>query len=412
MQPLAFLALVLAAPAASPQLLPGRVPEDASKSDAAGPESCLGQITADIRHAEYGFSPLGSGVFSAPNRAQDLRSRVSAHGLEVFPRSTGADGERAPWRLELRTRSFGRTDGEFELGPAALEVRGERAELDHGPLVEWLENRTDGIEQGWTIAARPMGGEPLWIGLDLEGDLALRIDEGRRSGTLVDSCGETCLRYTGLRAFDATRRELEARLLPGPGGVGILVEDAGATYPLTVDPLLTGGWTAESDQAGAEFGFAVSTAGDVNGDGYSDVIVGAFYYDNGQTDEGRAFVYHGSASGLGSSPAWTAEGDQASAYFGDSVSTAGDVNGDGYSDVVVGARDYDNGPDVNEGRAYVYHGSVSGLATSPAWTAVSNQAFAGFGWSVSTAGDVNGDGYSEVIVGAALYDNGQTDEGR
>ena len=55
----------------------------------------------------------------------------------------------------------------------------------------------------------------------------------------------------------------------------------------------------------------------MNGDGYSDVIVGAPGYDNGQTDEGRAFVYHGSAAGdLRRRPRWTAEGDQAGAYFG------------------------------------------------------------------------------------------------
>jgi hypothetical protein len=60
--------------------------------------------------------------------------------------------------------------------------------------------------------------------------------------------------------------------------------------------------------------FSVASAGDVNGDGYSDVIVGAYrLFDNGQTDEGRAFVYHGSASGLSTTPNWTAESNQASA---------------------------------------------------------------------------------------------------
>ena len=64
-------------------------------------------------------------------------------------------------------------------------------------------------------------------------------------------------------------------------------------------------WTAESDQASARFGISVATAGDVNGDGYSDVIVGASHYDNGETNEGRAYVYHGSAAGLATSAAWT-----------------------------------------------------------------------------------------------------------
>ena len=111
----------------------------------------------------------------------------------------------------------------------------------------------------------------------------------------------------------------------------------------------------------------------MNGDGYADVIVGASYYDNGQTDEGRAYVYHGSAAGLSATAAWTAESDQAGAYFGGSVATAGDVNGDGYSDVIVGASSYDNG-EADEGRAYVYHGSAAGLSATPAWTAESDQA--------------------------------------
>ena len=155
----------------------------------------------------------------------------------------------------------------------------------------------------------------------------------------------------------------------------------------------------------------MATAGDVNGDGYADVIVGAPNYDNGQTDEGRAFVYYGSASGLSTTANWTAESNQASAYFGYSVATAGDVNGDGYADVIVGAPNYDNGQ-TDEGRAFVYHGSASGLSATANWTAESNQASAYFGYSVATAGDVNGDGYADVIVGAPNYDNGQTDEGR
>ena len=75
----------------------------------------------------------------------------------------------------------------------------------------------------------------------------------------------------------------------------------------------------------------------MNGDGYSDVIVGAQWSGNDLPSEGRAFVYHGSAAGLASTAAWTAEGNAPSANFGYSVGTAGDVNDDGYSDVIVGA---------------------------------------------------------------------------
>jgi hypothetical protein len=173
----------------------------------------------------------------------------------------------------------------------------------------------------------------------------------------------------------------------------------------------TPAWTAEGDQAFAAFGNSVGTAGDVNGDGYADVIVGAFAFDNGQADEGRAFAYLGSAAGLSPTPAWTAEGDQVGARFGISVATAGDVNGDGYADVIVGADGFDNGQ-ADEGRAFTYLGSAAGLSPTPAWTAESDQASPWFGFSVATAGDVNGDGYADVIVASLYYDNGQADEGR
>ena len=170
-------------------------------------------------------------------------------------------------------------------------------------------------------------------------------------------------------------------------------------------------WTAEGNQASAHLGYSVASAGDVNGDGFGDVIVVRRFYDNGQTDEGRVFVYHGSASGLGAAAASTRESNQASAEFGASVASAGDVNGDGFDDVIVGAPDFDNGQ-TNEGRAFVYHGSASGLGAAAAATRESDQAEARFGFSVAGAGDVNGDGFGDVIVGAYLFDNGQTNEGR
>ncbi len=170
-------------------------------------------------------------------------------------------------------------------------------------------------------------------------------------------------------------------------------------------------WMAESDQDTAYFGTAAGTAGDVNGDGYEDLVVGAFQYDSGQTDEGRVFVFYGSANGLSAIPNWTAESDQAGAYFGRSAATAGDVNGDGYSDVVIGAYGYDNGQDA-EGRAYVYFGSPAGLSATANWITESNQAGAHFGHDVGTAGDVNGDGFADLAIGAIDYDHGQTNEGR
>jgi len=170
-------------------------------------------------------------------------------------------------------------------------------------------------------------------------------------------------------------------------------------------------WSVESDQQGSLLGVSVASAGDVNGDGYGDVVVGAHQYDNGEANEGVARVYLGSPTGLATAPAWSGEGNQAGAIFGAFVGGAGDVNGDGYDDVIVGAANYDNG-ETNEGRAYVYLGSSSGLDATPDWTAEAEQAGAKLGMRVGTAGDVNGDGWDDVIVSARFYDNPEIDEGR
>src|SRR4030095_2737229 len=130
----------------------------------------------------------------------------------------------------------------------------------------------------------------------------------------------------------------------------------------------TANWTAESDQAVAQFGISVGTAGDVNGDGYADVIVGAYNFHGPESNEGRAYVFHGSSTGLSSAAVWTAGGDQVGAQFGSTVGTAGDVNDDGYADVVVGAVTYDGG-ETDEGRGYVYYGSPPGLPTAGAGAA-------------------------------------------
>jgi hypothetical protein len=188
--------------------------------------------------------------------------------------------------------------------------------------------------------------------------------------------------------------------------------DAGKTYlyhgsstGLATSP----NWTYTLNQTGALLGI-VSSAGDVNNDGYDDVVVGAFSYDNDQTNEGRVYVFHGSSTTLAGSPNQTMESDNQNSLFGLALSS-GDVNGDGYSDVFVGAEDFTNGQSL-EGKVFVYHGSGSGINATPVWSIESNQAEAHIGSGLSTAGDIKGDGFEDLLVGAKYYDNGQSDEGQ
>lgn len=169
-------------------------------------------------------------------------------------------------------------------------------------------------------------------------------------------------------------------------------------------------WTVEGDQSGVEFAAAVSAAGDVNGDGYADVILGAPKYNNGIDNEGAALVFHGSAGGLSDTYNWLASSMNAGSRFGSAVSKAGDVNGDGYDDVIVGAYRYNNGQ-PEEGAAFVYHGSEFGLSPIPNWMVETNVKNAQYGYAVGGGGDINGDGYDDVVVGAKLFTNGQVNEG-
>ena len=173
----------------------------------------------------------------------------------------------------------------------------------------------------------------------------------------------------------------------------------------------TAAQTLIGDQVGSQFGISVSGAVDVNGDNFDDVIVGASLYDNGNTDEGRVFVYHGSGSGITAGVAWSKDVDQDNAFFGHSVAGVGDVNSDGYGDVLIGAYGYENGH-TDEGRIYGYLGSASGLEATANVVIESNQVGAFYGYAVGRAGDVNNDGYDDIIVGAPSYDNGEANEGR
>ena len=178
-----------------------------------------------------------------------------------------------------------------------------------------------------------------------------------------------------------------------------------STGALKLSRSLTGTWCAQGETAVDYFGYSVAGAGDVNGDGYDDVIVGAIYNDDGGNNAGKAYVYYGSASGLSTTSAWSDQGEAESDYFGGNVARAGDVNGDGYDDVIVGAYYNDDGGN-NAGKAYVYHGSASGPSATPDWYDQGEAANDFFGISVASAGDVNDDGYDDVIVGAYGNDDG------
>lgn len=171
-------------------------------------------------------------------------------------------------------------------------------------------------------------------------------------------------------------------------------------------------------------------AGDVNNDGYDDFIAGSHYYNNGETGEGIALLWLGSENGLdpdSSRPIgnptnadWMAESNQETAYLGFEFGESGDLNNDGFDDVLVSASLFDitgTVPITNAGAAFIWFGSELGLGengtpSNADWVAEGDQVGAYLGWSLDWAGDVNDDGLVDVIAGAPYYDDGENNEGR
>ena len=378
-----------------------------------------------ITRIEYEFNPSEPGSYSAPNRIQNLRTTITGAGLHLTTREPSDE----PWKLTLRLSGVGRGDDLADPGPGQVGVEADRVELARGLLTEWFVNRPSGLEHGFTIPERPgSGGDgPLVLEMVVEGNVALVPDLDARGVTFTRPSGRVAMRYDKLAVFDATGAEIASRFERAEGRLRIVVEDESAAYPVLVDPLATTpNWEGSPGQAYALFGQSVASAGDVNGDGFDDVIGGADEYDIGQISEGAAFVFYGSATGLQATPDWIAESNQALADFGISVSGAGDVNDDGFDDIIVGAHRYNTLqtcglPECDEGAAFVYYGSATGLdnnglrpngnPNNADWRAESTQQDSNFGRTVARAGDVNADGYDDVVVGADEYSNGQAFEG-
>ncbi|MGD8377607.1 MAG: FG-GAP-like repeat-containing protein, partial [Acidobacteriota bacterium] len=170
-------------------------------------------------------------------------------------------------------------------------------------------------------------------------------------------------------------------------------------------------WTEDGMFPGGLWGERAAGAGDVNGDGFDDVIVSAIWATDGEVEEGSVSVYHGSATGLADAPAWQIEGNVEYLNLGSWVSSAGDVNGDGFGDVLVGADGHSD-PVKAQGAWYVYLGSANGLAADPAWMIFGEDEYDFYGRGPAAAGDVNGDGYGDVVLANPNADVAFGDQGR
>ena len=238
-----------------------------------------------------------------------------------------------------------------------------------------------GVQQGWTFEEAPSGDGEIQIDVAVTGaDLANHGDQV----ALTTPSGQRWT-YAGLHAWDSHDLPLQAWMDVSGDTIQIFVDDEGATWPIHVDPVLSSVSTTLTETS-TDFGIGVALGGDVNNDGYADVLVGARF---GTALYGEAFSYHGSSSGVSTTRSRKWSGADYYGKFGEYVDNRGDGNGDGYDDAII--------CEFYSERFFYYKGSSSGLASSSSTTVTGVY---GLGRGLAWAGDVNNDGYDDVIAGS------------
>src|SRR5262245_15375578 len=193
------------------------------------PAAAQAQIAAVIGQDDARYHALAS--------PQGFRMDNSGHGLSAEFTSAGVDFHRGTNHWRMSPRGYGYGDLMRDADTVAPRATANRVEYRRGSLTEWYVNGPLGLEQGFTLERAPSNpnGQPLTLAFAISGNLVPSVDPGARSLTLrKDKAG--ALRYGGLVALDSDGRKLRAWLEVAGNELRVRVDDAGARYPLTIDP--------------------------------------------------------------------------------------------------------------------------------------------------------------------------------
>ncbi|MCB0206856.1 MAG: FG-GAP repeat protein, partial [Anaerolineae bacterium] len=303
---------------------------------------------------------------------------ASLDGLQVFYGSPSGPVPAAPWHGASVSLS------------GAGDVNGD----GYDDLLVGDPYFTDGQE--WEGQMLLYYGSPT--GPSTEPDWTLQSDEaGRRMGEQVLTAGDINGDGYGDIAFLSFRPSRYGSYRMGTHTLSIYLGSSAG-------PETTVHWTT------TRYGTVTVTAGDIDGDGYDDLVIGEPGFPCNSyscSGPGRVSVFRGSEGGLTTS-SWRYEGGGGSRQLGKALTTAGDLNRDGYDDLIVGAASStSSGQPI--GQVLAFYGSSLGLASTPHWTAQHGEGSYGFGDRLALTGDVNGDGYDDLLAGNSANTAGCTD---